>query len=147
MYNYKLIDKINIYPDKSVVIKYLSGYRKTLYNKPLYFFIKNKQLDGKATKYNLEFINDYLKEIKCYNNNKNKMTFNKFIRILENNNNGFYNYLNLKHKDKKGIVYFLSNSIKRDLKNKLEKNFKNIMFLKTSSEYAPEIEKPAMILF
>lgn len=144
MYNYKLIDKINIYPDKSIVIVYLSGYRKILYNKPLYYYIKNKQLDGKAIKYSLEFINDYLKELKEYNKNKNIFTFRKMIKILKNNNNGYYDFSELKNikidnEIFSGTLYYIQEPLKLELRKKIESNFKNVKFLYAKSEYINEV--------
>lgn len=151
MYNYKLIDKIELIQNSKIKIFYNSGYTRVLNNKPLYYYIKNKKLDGKVTKYNLEFINDYLKEIKEYNRNKNIFTFRKMIKILKNNNNGYYDFSELKNikidnEIYSGTLYYIQESLKLELRKKIESNFKNIKFLYSKSGYANELFRSCIFI-
>lgn len=134
MYNKKLIDDIILKDDK-IIIEYESGIKRVIKDKYIVEYLRNNGCY-------VYCINNAIRKRKIYIKNKNRLTFNKFMTILENNNNGFYNSYNYQN----GCLYFLSSPLSNELKNKLLKAFNNIDFFSSQCQYAPEIKTDCIFI-
>ncbi len=137
MYNKNLIKSVKL-EEKSIVLQYQSGIIKKLEDKYLVSYLKCNNFNKN---YWIDYINEAIQVRNNYYKNKNKLTFKKLVKILENNNNGYYNYQSYKIDNKKGCLYYLSKPINNEFKEKLSKAFNNIKFFISECQYAKEIKR------
>lgn len=70
-----------------------------------------------------------------------KLSFSKFVQLLENNNNGYYQFQDIKD----GCIYWLSEKPTESLINEL-KSFNNVEMLISQCQYAPEIKTSCIFI-
>lgn len=138
MYNKKLINNVILENDK-IILKYESGIKKVIKDK---YIVAYLQYNNFNKAYYIECINDALYLRNNYFKNKNKLTFNKFIKILENNNNSYYKFDTYHN----GFLYFLNKPLSNELKQKLCKAFNNIELFISQCQYAPEIKTSCIFI-
>lgn len=142
MYNKNLIKSVKL-EEKSIVLQYQSGIIKKLEDKYLASYLKCNNFNKN---YWIDYINEAIQVRNNYYKNKNKLTFKKLVKILENNNNGYYNYQSYKIDNKKGCLYYLSKPINNEFKEKLSKAFNNIKFFTSECQYAKEIKRNVIFI-
>lgn len=142
MYNKNLIKSIKL-QEGLIILQYQNGIIKKLEDKYLVSYLKYNNFNKN---YWIECINEAIQVRNNYYKNKNKLTFKKLVKILENNNNGYYNYQNYKIDNKKGCLYYLSKPINNEFKEKLSKAFNNIQFFISECQYAKEIKRNVIFI-
>lgn len=132
MYNEKIIDNVRILDDK-IVLYYESGRIREIKEKAVVLYTNNNKF---SHRYKVNAINEYIQLLKDYKKEKNKLTFNKFMKILKLNNNSYYDFKYTRLNGQAGYTYVLSKKMNMEVFN----CFDNIRIGIRQCVQAPEIQ-------